>query len=89
MSIPVFVPALSRVFSPPSDKNNSVGKLLKALWYLEDENVNLHLGVEFPQLSLRSLVSDLRKCYNSDLTSLTAHSLNQLSWIQRTPSAKG
>jgi hypothetical protein len=82
MSIPVFVPAFSRVLFPPSDKTNSVGKLLRAIWDLEDENMNLPLrekGVKFSQLSLRSLVSDLQKCYNSDLTSLTAHSLNQFS----------
>jgi hypothetical protein len=59
MSIPVFVPTLSEPFFPPSDNKNVI-RLLRATWKEVKDSLEAQ-GIRFPDLSLRSLVSDLKK----------------------------
>jgi hypothetical protein len=68
MSIPVFIPILSKL-ALISSSTSCISDLLKAIW--GEENLRLaDWEVKFSQLSLRSLVSDLLKnrYSNSDLT---------------------
>jgi hypothetical protein len=58
MSIPVFIPTLSRVRRFSSGDDNTILGILGTIWKEVDVLFPKIQGIEFTQLSLRSLVSD-------------------------------
>jgi hypothetical protein len=58
MSIPVFIPTLSQALLFPSGNNTIILRLLGTIWKEVDVLFPKIQGIEFTQLSLRSLVSD-------------------------------